>query len=416
MSTIKNKKSIYFKAAIGIFITISLIIFSEQGFEAAVQGLHTWWEIVFPALLPFFIMAEILMGLGVVHFLGALLEPLMRPLFKLPGVGAFAFAMGLASGYPIGAKITGNLRRDKLCTQVEGERLIAFCNTADPLFMIGAVAVGMFSKPELGLILATAHYISCIIIGLTMRFYDPPNSNEDVTTSPYEEKGLIKHAFAELYRARKNDGRPLGKLMGESIMESVNTLLLIGGYIILFSVFTKILHLMGITKLLTFILTPILKLFSIDKSLILPIISGLFEITNGADLASQTNAPLIQQIIITSGIIAWSGFSVHAQVATMVNGTDIRTKPYIWARVLHGIVASIVTAIIFNPLRNINSLNAIPAFANQGYQISKLSLRIDYLQRIEILSLGMITFLGGLIAISLIFYIIQKITIITIKT
>jgi nucleoside recognition membrane protein YjiH len=48
--------------------------------------------------------------------------------------------MGLASGYPIGAKITGNLRREKLCTQVEGERLIAFCNTADPLFVIGAVA------------------------------------------------------------------------------------------------------------------------------------------------------------------------------------------------------------------------------------------------------------------------------------
>ena len=135
-----SKKKIYLQAIIAIFLTISLIIFSERGFQAAVHGLHTWWEIVFPALLPFFIMAEILMGLGVVHFIGALLEPLMRPIFKLPGVVAFAFAMGLASGYPIGAKITGNLRREKLCTQVEGERLIAFCNTADPLFMVGAVA------------------------------------------------------------------------------------------------------------------------------------------------------------------------------------------------------------------------------------------------------------------------------------
>ncbi|ADL12912.1 sporulation integral membrane protein YlbJ [Acetohalobium arabaticum] len=416
MSRAINKRSVYIKAAIGIFITISLIIFSEQGFEAAVQGLHTWWEIVFPALLPFFIMAEILMGLGVVHFIGALLEPLMRPVFKLPGVGAFAFAMGLASGYPIGAKITGNLRRDKLCTQVEGERLVAFCNTADPLFMIGAVAVGMFGKPEIGLTLAAAHYISCIIVGLTMRFYDPPNSNEDVKTSPHQEEGLIKHALGELYRARKSDGRPLGELMGDAVMEAVNTLLLIGGYIILFSVLTEILHLMGITKLLTAILTPILKPFNIDTSLILPIISGLFEITNGADLASQTSAPLIEQIIITSGIIAWSGFSVHAQVITMVKGTDIRIKPYIWARVLHGITASIVTAIIFNPLQSISPLDTAPVFANQGYQLSKLSLGIDYLQRIEILSLGLIAFLSGLIAISIIFYIIQKITVVTIKT
>ncbi|PRX21205.1 sporulation integral membrane protein YlbJ [Orenia metallireducens] len=135
-----NKRAINTKALIAILFTISLIIFSEQAFDAAVSGLHTWWEVVFPALLPFFIMAEILMGLGVVHFMGTLLEPLMQPIFKVPGVGAFAFAMGLASGYPIGAKITGNLRREKLCTQAEGERLVSFTNTADPLFMIGAVA------------------------------------------------------------------------------------------------------------------------------------------------------------------------------------------------------------------------------------------------------------------------------------
>ncbi|TDX52128.1 sporulation integral membrane protein YlbJ [Orenia marismortui] len=136
-----DKKLVHIKAIIAILFTISIIIFSEQAFDSAVDGLHTWWDIVFPALLPFFIMAEILMGLGVVHFIGALLEPLMRPLFKVPGVGAFALAMGLASGYPIGAKITGNLRRERLCTQAEGERLVSFTNTADPLFMIGAVAL-----------------------------------------------------------------------------------------------------------------------------------------------------------------------------------------------------------------------------------------------------------------------------------
>jgi nucleoside recognition membrane protein YjiH len=105
--TTKTKKTIInFKALVAVAFTISLILFSESGFSAAVSGLDTWWKIVFPALLPFFIIAEMLMGLGVVNFLGVLLEPLMRPLFKVPGVGAFALSMGLASGYPIGAKIT----------------------------------------------------------------------------------------------------------------------------------------------------------------------------------------------------------------------------------------------------------------------------------------------------------------------
>ena len=132
----KQEKKISIIALLTILITVLIIIYSEESFQAALEGLKVWWEIVFPSLLPFFIIAEILMGLGVVHFLGALLEPLMRPLFRVPGVSVFAMAMGLASGYPIGAKITANLRQKNLCTKTEGERLLSFTNTAEPLLRL----------------------------------------------------------------------------------------------------------------------------------------------------------------------------------------------------------------------------------------------------------------------------------------
>ena len=96
-------------------------------------------------LLPFFVFSHVLIGLGVVHFLGVLLEPIMRPLFNVPGTGSFVLAMGLASGFPLGAVLTNKLRQDRLCSKVEAERLLSFTNTADPLFMFGAVAVGMLS-------------------------------------------------------------------------------------------------------------------------------------------------------------------------------------------------------------------------------------------------------------------------------
>lgn len=117
MHSYNHDKKIVITAIIAVITTILIIIFSENAFNAALEGLEVWWEVVFPSLLPFFIIAEILMGLGVVHFMGALMEPLMRPLFKVPGVGAFAMAMGLASGYPIGAKITAALRRKKIMHQ-----------------------------------------------------------------------------------------------------------------------------------------------------------------------------------------------------------------------------------------------------------------------------------------------------------
>lgn len=42
---------------------------------------------MFPALLPFLIITELLRGMGVLHGLGALMEPLLRALLRLPGAG-----------------------------------------------------------------------------------------------------------------------------------------------------------------------------------------------------------------------------------------------------------------------------------------------------------------------------------------
>ncbi|MGM0502562.1 MAG: sporulation integral membrane protein YlbJ [Bacillota bacterium] len=404
-----SKKIIHIKALIAVTFTIALIIFSDSGFSAAVNGLDTWWNIVFPALLPFFIIAEMLMGLGVVHFLGVLLEPLMRPLFKVPGVGAFALSMGLASGYPIGAKITAQLRAEKLCTQVEGERLISFTNTADPLFMVGAVAIGMFSRPELGVILAIAHYLSCLVVGFIMRFYNPQQNN--TTVQPQEiisEKNIIQRALEKLYQTQRKDNRSFGQLLGDSIQEAVNTLLLIGGFIIFFSVLTQILTDIGFNKLLTSTIFIVLKPLGISKAMILPLIGGLFEITNGSNLASQATAPLLQQLIITSGIIAWSGLSVHAQVITMINNTDLRIKPYLWARVLHAITASLITYLIFVSETTVVKQLIVPVISNT----KQLNFNINYLAYIFQVSLGFLAISLVLIIFSLVIYSLSKIKLI----
>jgi len=86
-----------FLPALAVVITISIVRFPDEAFNAAVNGLDVWFTIVLPALLPFFIGSQLLMGLGVVHFMGVLLEPFMRPMFNVPGAGSFVMAMGLAS-------------------------------------------------------------------------------------------------------------------------------------------------------------------------------------------------------------------------------------------------------------------------------------------------------------------------------
>ena len=136
-------------------LALSIIAFPQESVSASIRGLDTWLEIVFPSLLPFFIVSELLIGFGVVKFIGILLEPLMRPLFRVPGVGGFAWAMGMASGNPAGAKISSRLRQEGQVTKTEAERLVAFTNSSNPLFIFGAVSSWIFFQCK------TRNYISC---------------------------------------------------------------------------------------------------------------------------------------------------------------------------------------------------------------------------------------------------------------
>ena len=109
-------------------------------------GLSLWVTSVVPALLPFFIACELLTHTDIIEFLGIKLNKIMRPLFNVPGEGAFPLIMGIISGYPVGAKIVTNFRKNGICTKEEGERLLTFTNNSGPLFIIGTVRNFSFWK------------------------------------------------------------------------------------------------------------------------------------------------------------------------------------------------------------------------------------------------------------------------------
>ncbi len=353
-----------------ILLAASMIAYPKETFEASIRGLNMWWEIVFPSLLPFFLVSEMLIGFGVVKFIGVLLEPLMRPLFKVPGIGGFVWAMGMASGFPAGAKLTVRMRQEGQLTQIEAERLVSFTNSSNPLFIFGAVAVGFFHNPHLGILLALAHYLGNICVGLIMRFYGKE--------TPYKDKDkqgrfIVRTALSALHQTRLKDKRPIGKLLGDAVNSSIQTLLMVGGFIILFSVINKLLFHLHITAILAKVFDLLLSALSFPDMLSIPFISGLFEITLGSDLTSQVqDATLLQQAIITSFILGFSGFSVQAQVASILAQTDIRFKPFFFARIAQGLFASLFALLLWKPIyirfyQNEQPSNAIPvSFFEEG--------------------------------------------------
>ncbi|WP_181833050.1 sporulation integral membrane protein YlbJ [Bacillus taeanensis] len=353
-----------FLALLVTFIAISIIIYPKEVFGASLRGLTMWWEIVFPSLLPFFIVSEMLIGLGVVSFIGILLEPFMRPIFRVPGVGGFVWAMGLASGFPAGAKFTARLRQEGQLSVIEAERLVSFTNSSNPLFMSGAIAVGFFGDAALGLLLMTAHYLGNICVGFIMRFH----GKETQKAQPHDyHLPSIRKAFSALYQTRRREYRPIGKLLGDSVNHSIQTLLMIGGFIIIFSVLNKILSVVHIAQSLSYIISLLFIPFHIPTELSLPFLSGLFEITLGSRMASETeSSSLLSQVIITSFILAFSGFSVQAQVASILADTDIRFQPFFIARIFHGCFAALFTLLFWKPLYIQKQAQEIPVFLNSN--------------------------------------------------
>lgn len=346
--SLSKLKTIFFAIFIGGF-TIAIILNPKESLEASIRGLTVWWEVVFPSLLPFFIVSELLIGFGIVKFIGVLLEPLMRPIFRVPGVGGFVWAMGMASGNPAGAKLTARIRQEKQITSLQAERLVSFTSSSNPLFIFGAVAVGFFNDASLGILLAAAHYLGNLCVGLTMRFYG--RSEKSLTT---EKKTTIfpsiMMAFRELHTTRINESRPLGKMLGDAVISSIQTLLMIGGFIILFSVFNKILALIQVTEIVAIVFSSGLALLHIATDLSIPLITGIFEITLGNQLVSASTVDLIDKVMIASFILAFGGLSIQAQVASILADTDIRFQPFFFARILQGIYSSIISYLLFKPL------------------------------------------------------------------
>ena len=149
-----------------------------------------------------------------------------------------------------------------------------------------------------------------------------------------------------MHQARANDNRSLGQVFGDAVKDTFNALLFVGGCIMMFSVFTAVLTASGTIDWLSTLLQKSLTLFGLNESLAPAVLKGIFEITIGCQAASEASASLLHRAVIASAVIGWSGFSVHSQVAAMVQGTGIRLMPYIIARAMHGVLAAIVTYII----------------------------------------------------------------------
>lgn len=368
MKHLKNL-SYYIIPLLVAFFNILIIIVPNVVISSAQDGLLLWFNKIIPSILPFLIGTNILIHLGFIDFLGTLLDPFMKRFFNISGCGAFALALGMLSGYPVGAKITASLRENNKLSQIEAQRLVSFTNNSGPLFIIGAIGIGMFKNVYIGYLILFIHYISAITVGFIFRFYKKSGAiiiNNNVS---------FKEALLKLKLARIKSNKTIGQILGESVKSSLETISMVGGFVILFSVISELFKISGVFEKLGKIIFPTnLQPFSNG------IFMGIIEITNGINILSSIDG--VNAIIITCGLVSFSGLSILAQTSSMIFKSDIKMNIYFVSKVLHSIFSilySIMCIPVFNKLLLNTTTSAFNNFNNSNLKHSSIYFLLSIL-------------------------------------
>ncbi len=337
--------------AFGIFSTFLIVIMSlypELIIESSMNGLKLWIESVFPSLFPFLILINIVTYLGIVDFIGSLLTPIISILFGVKGVGAMPLVAGFTSGYPVGAKLTCQLYNDNRLSKKCASKVICYSNNSGPLFIVGSVGVGMFHNVMVGYFILLVHIISAITLGILINIY----TYEKIVTK--KENILKKSCKAFLLHIHCNK-KTLGEILSLSVSSSINTIVAIGGYIVLFSVIITSLQILNFNSLLP---SPLLQ----------SLFYGGVEMTNGVFIASSIGTKL--SVILSCAIISFGGFSIHAQAISFISKTDLCVWQYLLGKFLCGLL-SLLYGFLLYPFFNFSI--AEPVFFQHNLNLPSIN-------------------------------------------
>ena len=299
-----KKSFIPFLAVMVLFL---LLTHPSLSFKGAGQGLLLWYQTVLPTLLPFMICSNLIVSLGGIRLLTAPVRPLLKNVFRLSDAGSYVLVSGLLCGYPMGAKTCGEFVEEKRISLSEGRYLLSVSNHPSPMFILGYMASAAGASIPSALLLA-AVYLPVIPIALaSQRVYG------------------IGEACACLPYSCKNQPS-----FDQSMMNSFEVMIKIGGYIMLFSILAEFIGQM-----------PCLP------AAVQAYVLGIVEITTGIRALSYT---LTGNILGASLCFAaaFGGLCGLFQTRSVLASPDLPIFHYLLWKILHGCLSAAIFMLLAN--------------------------------------------------------------------
>ena len=222
-----------------LILLIFMLLHPAITVTGASNGLLLWYSSVVPALFPFMVLSSLIVSSGSLSVLMAPARLVLGPLLGLSAEGCYTLLSGLVCGFPMGAKTCADfLSRGQLSLK-EGKFLMAVCNHASPMFLLGYVYPLFHGNLPLWKLLA-AVYGPALLLALPARLL---YRNGAPTGRKPKIQGIAEpQEIPGPNPPSPNQSNPGNLSADEAILASVEVLCRIGGLLILFSIAVEFLR------------------------------------------------------------------------------------------------------------------------------------------------------------------------------
>jgi len=289
-------------------LLLYMLLFPKKVLADSLAGLDLWFHTVLPSLLPFMILSNVLIGANVVSQLMRPFSGFFRHVLGLSPEGGYAWLLGLFCGFPMGARLTGDMYRQHKISREEAGYLLTFANQSSPMFLSTYVVLHGLGDSTMTLPVFVIFYASAFLTSLVFRI-----RSRRFGLPPSKPKKEVPEQTS------------YGNLLDTSIMNGFEIITRLGGYIILFS-----------------ILAGIVLQLPAPLHTAAPFLSGLTEITTGIHTISGTTLPLQVKFTAIVCCTAFGGFSTVAQTSCMLNGTGLSIFTYLKGKLVNAAVAGLL--------------------------------------------------------------------------
>ena len=293
--------------ALSLYLIFLMLRYPALSLEYASTGLTLWFTKMVPTLLPFMILSGIMIRMNLTERFVGLLHPLLHRIYGTSRNGSYTIIMGFLCGFPMGARIVGELYEQHKLSREESALLLSFCNNIGPIYFLSYVVPTLgIDKPGRPFLLM--YGIPLLYGFLLMRIR--PWMTRKVSSCE-------NHPEARSLQARQPGSCSLLAAIDASVLSGLIGIARLGGYMVFFN-------------LLTIVFQP----FQHVNTNILNIYRCLLEITSGIDCSGRS----INFAILI--LLPFGGFSCIAQTYSMIRQTDLSLRPYVY----HKTVQTAVTA------------------------------------------------------------------------